>query len=129
MCKPYVKLEEDPFKERIEAALYIIQAVSDLFEDIDNDKENNQCVPIKLFYYMAVCRPSVFSNLDAIKKEINNFNLVGKLVDPNNLSDVVKEISFIITNKDYYLASCANAKNLSKNQYNWDKIENNFNLI
>ena len=39
LCKPYVKIEEDPLKEQIEAALDIIQTVSELFEKTDNDEK------------------------------------------------------------------------------------------
>lgn len=111
-----------PFKEYCE---FLHQ--NDLFLDLrDNDEENTQCLPIKLFYYLAAARPSIFSNLDAINHEIKDFSLIGKLVDPNNLSEIVKEISFIISNPDYYKKTCTNAKKLSENKFNWNIIEDDF---
>lgn len=68
LCKPYVKIEEDPLKDRIEAALDIIQAVSDLFEDIDNDKEKFD--------------------------EVNEY-LIGKL---SKIEGIQEELSYEVTN-------------------------------
>ena len=55
------------------------------------DWENNRCLPIKIFYYLAAGRPVIYSNLKAIRKEIPEIESVGVLV--NTQKDAVHAIT------------------------------------
>lgn len=97
----------------------------DLFLDLrDMDFENRRCLPIKLFYYMACGRPSIYSNLKAIKKGVPEFENCVQLVD--NTVQSIEAISEYIINKELYHKHCSNALKLSKDKYNWAIIKKDF---
>ncbi|MDR3651908.1 MAG: glycosyltransferase [Paludibacter sp.] len=89
------------------------------------DLENNLCLPIKLFYYLACGRPVIYSNLHSIRKEIEEFNF-GLLVDPNDAKSIANYIEKCISNPEFYEHVCMNAYEISRNKYNWDNIKNEF---
>jgi glycosyltransferase involved in cell wall biosynthesis len=88
--------------------------------------ESTHCLPIKLFYYMAAGRPVIYSNLKAICKAIPEINQFGSLVDPRNTAKTVSFISRYINDEDYYCSSCATARRLAEEKYDWNKIEMSF---
>lgn len=97
----------------------------DIFLDLrDIDFENTRCLPIKLFYYMACGRPSIYSNLKAIKKGVPEFENCGQLVD--NTAQAIEVMSEYITNKELYSQHCSNALKLSQDKYNWAIIKEDF---
>ena len=97
----------------------------DLFLDLrDMDFENRRCLPIKLFYYMACGRPSIYSNLKAIKNGVPEFESCVQLVD--NTVQAIEAISEYIINKELYHQHCSNALKLSKDKYNWAIIKKDF---
>ena len=99
---------------------------TDIFMDLRRaDFENTHCLPIKLFYYIALERPVIFSNLKSIKKEVE-INQFGYSLDPKNTKVISEKIISYIENKNLYLRHCIAAKNLFLGKYNWENIENNF---
>ena len=99
---------------------------TDIFIDLrSNDFENSHCLPIKLFYYIALERPVIYSNLKAIKKEVD-IEQFGHLVNPTDTQKIVNLITDYIKNSDLYSNHCSNAKTLFKTTYNWEKIEAQF---
>lgn len=93
------------------------------------DKENDRCLPIKLFYYMACGRPVVFSDLSAIKRGIPEYQSVGLFVRDNVVENAVSYLQRIITDEmdddSMYRNQSFAAYNLSK-KYNWHAIESTF---
>jgi glycosyltransferase involved in cell wall biosynthesis len=97
----------------------------DLFLDLrDIDFENTRCLPIKLFYYLACGRPSIYSNLSAIKKGIPEITQCTKLV--NNHAEAIDALKDYIYNKSLYQAHCNNALHWAKEKYNWERIKHHF---
>lgn len=98
----------------------------DLFLDLrKKDLENTHCLPIKLFYYLACGRPVIYSNLNSLKYEINEFNF-GYLYDPKDYSAIGSCISSYISNKNDYQRHASNALLISRKKYNWAFIKNDF---
>lgn len=99
---------------------------TDIFMDLRSiDFENSHCLPIKLYYYIALERPIIFSNLKAISKSIN-IQKFGKLVDPTDSNKIAKIILIYVKNPDLYVKHCQIANQEFKSKYNWQQIENNF---
>ena len=99
---------------------------TDIFLDLrSNDLENQLCLPIKLFYYSALGRPVIFSNLKAIKKEVE-IKKFGFLVNPTNINETTAHINNYISNNKLYLEHCENAEKIFINKNNWDSIEGRF---
>ncbi|MCS6823301.1 MAG: glycosyltransferase [Cytophagaceae bacterium] len=105
-----------------------IKEISDTHVFLDlrsGDIENQHCLPIKLFYYMASARPVIFTKLKAIKKALD-ISPFGTLVHPDDTQYVADLISEYITNKEKYISHCLQARAYAERQYNWDKIKDNF---
>ena len=99
---------------------------SDIFLDLRyNDFENQHCLPIKLFYYAAIGRPVIFSDLKAIRKEIAT-DKFGFLVNPSDIGGIAGLILDYLENEELYKSHCANARYLAENLYNWQKTEPEF---
>lgn len=97
-----------------------------LFLDLrKKDFENNRCLPIKLFYYLACGRPVIYSDLRSIEKEISTINF-GYLCDPNDIETISNHIIEYANNQDLYSSHCSNALKVSKDKYNWKSIETGF---
>ncbi|NDP19854.1 MAG: glycosyltransferase family 4 protein [Paludibacter sp.] len=89
------------------------------------DIENNYCLPIKLFYYLACGRPIIYSNLNSIKKTIPEMN-VGFLCEPADIESISNSLIEYIDNSELYVSHCENALSISKLKFNWKLIENDF---
>ncbi|MCX6254478.1 MAG: glycosyltransferase [Bacteroidia bacterium] len=99
---------------------------TDIFLDLRSDNfENQHCLPIKLFYYAALGRPVIFSDLKAIRKEVE-IDKFGFLVKPTDKERIVELVINYLNDKKLYYKHCANARFLAENVYNWQKIENQF---
>jgi glycosyltransferase involved in cell wall biosynthesis len=99
---------------------------TDIFLDLRSvNFENRHCLPIKLFYYAALGRPVIFSDLKAIRKEVE-IDRFGFLVQPTDKDRIVKLIVDYLENRELYYNHCANARYLAENEYNWKKIEPQF---
>ena len=73
---------------------------------------------------MACGKPSIYSNLKAIKKGVPEFENCGQLVD--NTTQAIEVMSEYITNKELYSQHCSNALKLSQDKYNWAIIKEDF---
>jgi glycosyltransferase involved in cell wall biosynthesis len=110
-----------PFIDFLESVNY-----SDIFLDLREDNfENQHCLPIKLFYYAAMGRPVIYTDLKAIRKEveINNF---GFLVKPESADQIVNIILGYLNDRELYRTHCKNARLIAENIYNWQKIKPGF---
>jgi len=85
----------------------------------------NHSLPIKLFYYAALGRPVIFTDLKAIRRDIEIENF-GFLVDPEDTEEIIRLISDYLKDRDLYLAHCDNARKLFLENYNWGKIAPGF---
>jgi glycosyltransferase involved in cell wall biosynthesis len=96
---------------------------SDIFLDLRNDNsENNYCLPIKIFYYAAFGRPVIYSDLKAIRKEVET-DKFGFLVKPGNTDKIVQIISDYLSDENLYYSHCKNARNMAVDYYNWKNTE------
>lgn len=109
-----------PFKEFCKAITQY-----DIFLDLrDNDAENTHCLPIKLFYYMACGRPSIYANLKAIQKGVPEVMQCAYLAD--SVDDVARAVVRYIQDPALYASQCAAAHTLSETKYHWEAIQNSF---
>ncbi|MGZ6540296.1 MAG: hypothetical protein ACXVEB_18105, partial [Bacteroidia bacterium] len=99
---------------------------TDIFIDLRSDDfENQHCLPIKLFYFAALGRPVIISDLRAIRKE-TEISKFGFLVKPQNSVSIAEIISGYLNDPQLYSQHCRNARSLAENYYNWHKIEPEF---
>jgi glycosyltransferase involved in cell wall biosynthesis len=98
----------------------------DIFIDLRScNFENKHCLPIKLFYYAALGRPVIYSDLKAIRKEVE-IDKFGFLVNPANKTEIARILFDYINDEELYYKHCRNARNLSIDRYNWKRIECRF---
>lgn len=98
----------------------------DIFFDLrEDDFENQHCLPIKLFYYAALGRPVVFTDLKAIRKEVE-IGLFGYLTKPSDHENITMLIDKYMKNPKLYYDHCENARKLSLEKYNWAQLEDDF---
>lgn len=99
---------------------------NDMFFDLRvNDRHNTRCLPIKIFYYMAVGKPVVYSNLRAIRNGIPEIDEVGILVGDDVL-ETAKAVSELLADESRYCNMCNRAVELSRDKYNWQEIKSDF---
>ena len=133
--KKIIQNKIEKIQHKIDIVFYKKQDLKDyidLIKDTDifielrsKDIENSHCLPIKLFYYIALERPVIYTNLKAIQKEVE-INKFGYLVNPKKPNKIAKIITNYLNNKDLYYKHCSNAKSYFREHYNWEKIEGNF---
>ena len=116
-----IKYDRQPFNEYID-----LIKDTDIFIDLrETDAENSRRLPVKLFYYAALGRPVIFSNLKAIRKEID-ISSFGYLVNPENANEIVAILIDYLNNTDKYYSHCKSARQISEERYNWKTIEDQF---
>ena len=94
----------------------------DLFLDLrDIDFENTRCLPIKLFYYMAAGRPSIFSQLQAIRKGVPQIEQCGQLVQSSE--EAANAITKYVENPNIYNEHCKKSRWLATHLYHWENIQ------
>ena len=99
---------------------------TDIFLDLRyNDFENQHCLPIKLFYYAALGRPVIYSELKAIRKEVE-IEEFGFLVKPGDNESIANIVLDYINDEDLYYQHCTNARTLAEKKYNWQRTETQF---
>lgn len=104
-----------------------LAAENDIFFDLrGTDAENQRCLPIKLFYFMAMGRPVIYSDLKAIIKGCPEIGQFGHLVNPYNTEPIVDVVNAYIKNGGLYQKHCAMARQLAEEKYNWQAIETDF---
>lgn len=99
---------------------------TDIFLDLRSDDfENRHCLPIKLFYYAALGRTVIFTDLKAIRKEVE-IEKFGFLIKPDDYESIANIITKYLNDSNLYYEHCRNARLLSEKLYNWQKIEPRF---
>jgi glycosyltransferase involved in cell wall biosynthesis len=99
---------------------------TDIFLDLRKVTfENNYSLPIKLFYYAAMGRPVIISDLKAVRRDVEITGF-GFLVNPDDTEGIMKIISGYFNNPGLYREHCMNARRLAKGKYNWGKITPEF---
>lgn len=113
--------EKQDFKSYIE-----LIKDTDIFLDLRTDDfENQRCLPIKLFYYAALGRPVIYSDLKAIRKEVD-IDKFGFLAKPTDTENIAKLILHYLKDRELYFRHCSNARYLAEKDYNWQKRESEF---
>lgn len=98
----------------------------DIFIDLrTRDFENNRSLPIKLFYFAALGRPVIYSDLKAIRREVETGSF-GFLVNPANSDEIADIIIEYLNNPELYYKHCSNSRNLATDKYNWALTEPEF---
>jgi glycosyltransferase involved in cell wall biosynthesis len=109
-------------KQSYESYIQLIRS-TDIFLDLrSDDYEGQRSLPIKLFYYTALGRPVLFSDLKAIRKEVE-IQEFGRLVRPKEIKEIAEIVKNYVLNKELYLLHCKNALTYAQKMYNWKKIE------
>ncbi|HPC26404.1 MAG TPA: glycosyltransferase [Paludibacteraceae bacterium] len=119
-----VLIDIKPFQPFLEFCKQI--GDTNVFLDLrEKNFENNHCLPIKLFYYLACGRPVIYSDLKAIKKEIYPFNF-GYLVSPSEHQIIAKYLEKYLIDYQLYYEHSANALRASEKKFRWDFIKDDF---
>ncbi|MFZ4931448.1 glycosyltransferase [Chryseobacterium sp. Mn2064] len=87
--------------------------------------ENNHSLPIKLFYFMGVGKPVVYSDLKGIREHMGKLSFVN-LVDPRNADHIAEIVINYTRNPELYRSHAINAITEFKERYNWTLIRNFF---
>ncbi len=99
---------------------------TDIFLDLRKiNFENNNSLPIKLFYYAALGRPVIFSDLKAVRRDVE-IEKFGFLVKPENTEKIISIISHYLKSTELYNEHCINARREAEEKYNWRKITPDF---
>jgi glycosyltransferase involved in cell wall biosynthesis len=108
------------------------ETFSDQLHDVDIlfdlrklDFENNHCLAIKVFYYAACGKPVIYSEIKAIKRDID-VNKFGCFVDPTDSGLIADHIINYIEHPDLYRQHSQVARKLAEEKYNWGIIEARF---
>jgi glycosyltransferase involved in cell wall biosynthesis len=114
----FTYFEKQPFLDFIN-----LISDTDIFIDLrKKDYENDRCLPIRLFYFMAMGRPVIFSDLKSLRK-IPEFTTFGFRVVPDAHNKIAAHISDYLDNRELYLTHCSEARRLFEKKYNWAAIE------
>lgn len=102
-----------------------LQNMDILFDLRKLDFENNHCLAIKVFYYAACGKPVIYSNIKAIKRDID-VNKFGYFVDPTDSEQIADCVLNYIQHPDLYQLHSREARKLAETKYNWQMIEPQF---
>ncbi len=79
----------------------------------------NNSLPIKIFEYLAVGKPIIYSDILPIKNEFDKINF-GYLVDPENKEEIIEKIEIYIRNKALLSEHSRNARRIIEKGKNWE---------
>lgn len=123
LCEANIHIDYHPYLPFEEFCQLIPHA--DMMLDLrDNDLENTRCLPIKIFYYMACGRLCIYTPLHALQKHIHDIQSVADLA--SDVEDCANRIEYYIHHPQEYQAKCIQARLLSEQKYNWDKLKQHF---
>lgn len=100
--------------------------LSDVDVCIDLREKNfiyDNSLPIKIFDYLAVGKPFIYSDIKTLRKE-SFVKECGFLVKSNDINEVVKKLELYLNDKNLLLKHSQNARRLFENEFNWEQIEN-----
>jgi glycosyltransferase involved in cell wall biosynthesis len=99
---------------------------TDIFIDLrENNFENRHCLPIRLFYYAAIGRPVIFSDLKSIRRDVE-IEKFGSLTNPADTDNVAGLVMDYIRKPELYFLHCTNARKAAEELYNWKNIAPGF---
>lgn len=84
------------------------------------DTENRRCLPIKWFYYAASGVPSIYTDLDALRKQVPEATSASALV--SSTDEAVETILGWIDHRESYLGCQEAGHKAHEEKYNWDAI-------
>ncbi len=126
-CQPLLKFQNNNISIEIKGRMPLREFLSeinetDIFLDLRKSNfESRRSLPIRLFYFAALGRPVIFTDLKSIRREVEIENF-GYLVNPDKDDAVANIISGYIKNKDLYFEHCRIARKLAEEKYNWQQI-------
>lgn len=95
----------------------------DLFLDLRPiDSENTQCLPIKLFYYLAAGRPSVYSRLAAIEQGFPEAAGCLSLVTPDCHEETAAAIMHYVKEVTDYQRQAHYSREVYLSHYTWEQV-------
>jgi len=95
----------------------------DLFLDLRKlDFVFNNSLPIKIFEYMALGKPVIYSNAASLRKFFGDLSF-GKLVDPTNDDEIISAIEFYLLNSEERVRHGLLGRKLVEEQYQWKYCE------
>jgi len=99
--------------------MYLYSADVLVLPQYKNTEHKGWMSPLKLFEYMAACRPIIATNLPTIKEVlVHHHNAI--LIEPEDQYALYEAIKFILENKTFAEEIAQNAYNDVKN-FTWDK--------
>ncbi len=99
---------------------------TDIFIDLRSDSpENRLSLPIRLIYFTALGRPFIFTDLRAIRQEVDTSKFAF-LVKPHKSSQIAEIILRYIKDHQLYQDHCTNARKAAEELYNWQIIKPEF---
>jgi len=82
----------------------------------------NNSLPIKIFEYMALGKPVIYSKASSLKKFFGEFSF-GKLVDPTNDNEIISAIEFYLFNPEKRKQQGLLGRKLVADNYQWKYCE------
>ena len=83
----------------------------------------NNSLPIKLFDFLASGKTIIYSDIKAIKNEID-ISEFGFLVDPKDYPSIAAIIENYISHPDILKKHSEKARKAAEQKYNWESVEN-----
>jgi glycosyltransferase involved in cell wall biosynthesis len=110
--------EKQPYQDFIK-----LISDSDIFIDLrKKDFENDRCLPIRLFYFAALGRPVIITDLKSVRK-VQCPGSFCFAVDPADDIKIAGIITDYLKNRELYLEHCREARKLFETKFNWAAIE------
>lgn len=100
--------------------IYDLMSNADICLDLRNRNFiYRNSLPIKIFEYMACGKPFICSDIEPIRKELNNIEC-GFLVDPDNVDEIVSKIELYLDDNALLLKHSQNGREIIEKEKNWD---------
>ena len=99
----------------------VIERIDICFDLRERNFIYRNSLPIKIFEYMACGKPFIYSDIKAIRDEID-YKKYGFLVDPDDESEIVKAIESYLNNPKLADEHSVNARKLIEENKNWESV-------
>lgn len=87
------------------------------------DWENRHCVPIKIFYYMAMGKAVVYSDLPILRSLLGKGEKYGLWADPTDAKAIANYVKQCLQKPENYLQQATQAQQAAQKTYNWAVLE------